>query len=222
MGGTPMKRIFTLLLIFIFLLTSCNADPSGPAEASSEIAGSEQESTAEQETESEVTWYFPTFYDKIDVKPMDSTGYPEEIKKVYLTFPSVFETTANGIDYTIEFFDEDVYMFDYIFLRQTVTNVSDSSIDIHCSLQGAGYFLRDDGEKFMSHGNNHSFSDDTRDTASYRPGFTDTFEVCFRADPEFFKVGHSYVFVVGFYPMELQMNGTVQTVEIPVQINTAQ
>lgn len=230
-----MKRLFLLLLITVFLFSSCNVSPDALTETSEiEITSDsiseapettfslQNENTTEPaETEPEVTWYYDDYKRRRpDAFPEDTGEYPEEIKNIYLSLPSVYETTANGLDYFIEFYSDTVYMHKYLFVRITVTNNTDSSVWCAGGLRHAGFFERDDGEILVSDHNSEGFSDDTYDSFGVAAGGSRTFEVRYYINHDFFKVGHSYTYINIFSPTSLPRE-EFKRIEIPIPINVS-
>ena len=225
-----MKRLLLLVLITAFLLNSCNSAISDPEETSDieSTTGSisiSPETTilpeTEPETEPEVTWHYPTFRENNPTWcPTDTGEYPDEIKNTYLTFPLVYEAAAYGFEYLIEFYNDTVYMQDYIYYRITVTNTTDSVQWYGGSLSNAGVFKRDDGEQLKAIANyGWSFSDETSDMHGINPGTSHTYEIMFRADHNFFNLEHGYVFLIGIYPITTPHLPWI--VEIPIPIAAA-
>ena len=229
-----MKRLLLLLLITVFLLTACNLSPTDSTETSDlEITSDsiseapettfslQNENTADPtETEPEVTWYYDDYKRRRpDAFPEDTGEYPDEIKNTYLSFPSVYEVSNNGLDFYIEFYYDTVYMHNYQFARITVTNPGESAVLCVASLYDAGFFIRDDGEMLLTSHNAFGFSDRC-DSIGIGGGKTITYEVKHYIDHEFFKAGHSYVFASTFSPRSLPRE-EFKRIEIPIPINVA-
>lgn len=222
-----MKRLLLLVLVTVLIFSSsCNSEPTeaetSDVEISSDIINIDVETTETpvQETEPETTWYYDDYRERRpDLFPEDTGEYPDEVKNTYLTFPLIYKYVANGLEYYIEFYSGTVYMHDYIFVRTTVTNLSDSSVACVASPYSAGFFRRDDGEILLFKHSNDIFSEEC-DSIGLAAGRSTTFEVEYYVDHEFFKVGHSYTYVSYFSPNFMPLEDKIR-IEIPIPIKVA-
>lgn len=226
-----MKRLFALLMILVFLLTSCNSLPTESTESSdientSNVLSIEPETTISPESKSEnapeATWYYEDYKSRAPWQfPEDTGEYPEDIKNTYLTFPSVYEVSNNGLDFYIEFYYDTVYMHDYQFARITVTNPGSSFVRFAGSPYAAGFFIRNDGEIYVNlHNGAFGFSEQC-DSMGLPAGKSFTHEIYFYIDHDFFKAGYTYFFATILSPESLPKE-EYKRLEIPISINISQ
>lgn len=225
-----MKRLLLLVLITAFLLNSCNSAISDPEETSDieSTTGSisiSPETTilpeTEPETEPEVTWYYDDVKERRPELFIYSGEYPDEVKKTYITFPSIYEIKTSKFKFFIEPYADTVYLNGHLGLRVTVTNITDSKAYYGRHHAMAGYFIRDDGTRLESWMNDFCLGDDN-DAAPYpiASGESIVFETLFQIEHTFFNAEHSYTFAIGgFFPAPPYE--VPPTLEFPIRIGIA-
>lgn len=207
-----MKRIILLLLIALFVLSSCNPTTIAPQETSDN--NSVESSTNEiNETEPYVEttemfgeiypvvhdiwhlseWkYIPIkefwYYEPIDFSP--------EAMKTYVKLPLEHEETVDGMTIKVEFFQETYPIFSYIQARITYTN--NTGVDLrfqNADKNTAGYFAAG-GELYCGcyESPDFDFITHANSTTLVQSGESHTVEVIYlftnRFDPN--KTDHTY------------------------------
>ena len=152
-----MKKIILLLVLALFVLSSCNPTNSHPGEFSDNISvKSSTEKSPETEPYVETTEMFGEIYPVVEDTwhlsewkniPIKAFWYYEpidfspEAMKTNVKLPLEYEENVNGMTIKVEFFQETYPIFSYIQARISYTNKTGVSLRFqNADKKTAGYF----------------------------------------------------------------------------------
>lgn len=237
-----MKKIlsFFFAVSLCLMLHSCGAPDNSSIgnESDSDVESTKDSSDVslvpesseapESSGEAELIWELKPYIDiPHEIRPYDSTvEYPKEVINTFISLPKIYEETIEGLHVKIEFFDDTVYMHDYILSRITLRNNTGGDIEYYGIQMGtSGVFIKSANEDsaesylFVRRSSKFILNGDWSDNRVLKNGETFVYESIHFMDHEFFAEGNDYSYSFSIFdigPLENENKGYSLT--FPVEI----
>lgn len=235
-----IKQIVLLLcaVLLCLMLFSCAAPENNNIDNASDTHGMSTEIFShtslafESFEEPELIWELQSYIEiPHEIRPYDSTvEYPQEVVNTFISLQKIYEETIEGLYVKIEFFDDTVYMHDYILSRITLRNNTGGDIEYYGMQMGvSGVFIKsendDSAESQLLARMSSEFvlNGDWADNRVLKNGETFVYESIHFMDHEFFAGGNCYNYLFNITDIgPLENEKKRYSLTFPVEISIAE